>query len=106
MFGRTLMTQEDKYALLRVMLDAKSLISRPGNDFAWSRWENSSQALQEISNIEKEISDGDFSHLRDLELLFAPTGSLQELSLSSGWAEEYLILAKRFDEAVRYLQHN
>jgi hypothetical protein len=30
-------------------------------------------------------------------VLFAPTGPLQELSLSSGWADDFLKLASRFD---------
>ena len=35
-----------------------------------------------------------------LQLLFAPTGALQETSLSSGWGEEFVALATRFDDAV------
>ncbi|WP_194814929.1 hypothetical protein [Nocardia sp. XZ_19_385] len=33
-----------------------------------------------------------------LVVLFAPTGPLQDLSISSGWAERYLELAARFDQ--------
>jgi len=32
-----------------------------------------------------------------MRVLFAPTGPLQELSLSSGWAQEFLELADAFD---------
>ncbi|HEX8181606.1 MAG TPA: hypothetical protein VF525_18845 [Pyrinomonadaceae bacterium] len=35
-----------------------------------------------------------------MEVLFAPTGPMQEVSLSSGWGEEFLALAERFDEAM------
>jgi hypothetical protein len=36
----------------------------------------------------------------DLRVLFAPTGPIQEVSLSSGWAWEFLATAERFDRAV------
>jgi hypothetical protein len=35
-----------------------------------------------------------------MEVLFAPTGPIQEVSLSSGWGGEFLALAERFDEAM------
>jgi hypothetical protein len=34
-------------------------------------------------------------------LLFAPTGPIQEVSLSSGWGETFLELAERVDAATR-----
>jgi hypothetical protein len=37
-------------------------------------------------------------------MIFAPTGRMQELSLSSGWGEWFLLLAERFDEAKKQLQ--
>jgi hypothetical protein len=33
--------------------------------------------------------------------LFTPTGDLQEVSISNGWAEEYLSLAEVIDRATR-----
>jgi len=36
-----------------------------------------------------------------LKLLFAPTGSLQESSMSNGWANEFLALSSEFDEAIK-----
>jgi hypothetical protein len=33
--------------------------------------------------------------------LFAPTGPIQEVSLSSGWGDMFLELAKRMDAATR-----
>ena len=36
-----------------------------------------------------------------LKLLFAPTGSIQEVSISSGWGQEFLSLSARFDEVIK-----
>jgi hypothetical protein len=35
-----------------------------------------------------------------LDVLFLPTGPIQEVSLSSGWGDEFLQLAERYDAAV------
>jgi hypothetical protein len=40
---------------------------------------------------------------RKLKILFAPTGDLQETSLSGGWADEFLALSSRFDAALEKL---
>jgi ferredoxin len=36
----------------------------------------------------------------DLSVLFAPTGPIQEVGVSSGWGEAFLELAERFDRAA------
>jgi hypothetical protein len=38
-----------------------------------------------------------------LRILFAPTGDLQETSISGGWADEFLELSSRFDAALEKL---
>ena len=38
--------------------------------------------------------------INELRFLFVVTGPLQETSMSNGWAEEFLVLAARFDEIV------
>ena len=36
----------------------------------------------------------------ELKTLFAPTGALQETSMSNGWSNEYITLAAEFDELM------
>ena len=93
----------DKQILLDVLQSAKELISRQGNDFSWSGWDNAAEALAEIQGIEEQIANNDFSCLRTVNVLFLPTGPMQELSISSGWADEFLGLAERFDEVIQRL---
>lgn len=35
-----------------------------------------------------------------LRFLFAPTGPLQDTSISNTWADEFLALAERFDKII------
>jgi hypothetical protein len=35
-----------------------------------------------------------------MQVIFAPTGPMQEVSMSSGWGNRFLGLAEEFDEAL------
>jgi hypothetical protein len=84
--------------LIDVLLEARRLIAMPSNDFSWSSFVDQESALREI--------DGGLARLRDgstdtsaIAVLFLPTGPIQEVSLSSGWGDEFVALADRFDRA-------
>lgn len=87
-------------ALIAVLHDIRALLARPDNDFFWSRWAGETEALADIDAVLRRINAGETVQIQSLELLFAPTGSLQEVSLSSGWGEEFVRIAKRFDAAI------
>lgn len=89
--------------LLEVMGEVRALVARPGNDFGWSGWTDSQEALEEIDPLLGLLEAGALPPLANLTVLFLPTGPLQELSLSSGWGDEYVELASRFDDAVSQL---
>ena len=86
---------------LRTVLEqARALLALPDNDFAWSRWENADEALRDIDRFIALLQSGVLPERGDLTILFAPTGAIQEVSLSSGWADAFLALASRFDDAI------
>lgn len=86
--------------LREVLLEARSLIALPGNNFAWSWWQDAEPALKQIDRSVALLERGWVPSRPRIAVLFAPTGSMQEVSLSSGWADEFLILAERFDAAA------
>ena len=43
------------------------------------------------------LDEGAAIDVRHLAMLFAPTGPIQEIAMSSGWADEYLKLSSEFD---------
>jgi hypothetical protein len=85
--------------LERVFIDVRAVVAMPENDFSWSSWSDAGQALGEIDSIIEKIRQGKFPV--SAEVLFLPTGPLQELSLSSRWGDEYIVLASRFDAAKK-----
>ena len=88
-----------RHELLAVLRETRSFLALPGNDFSWSSWEDASDALLEINGLIWSIEAGSLPERLDLTVLFVVAGPIQEVSLS-GWADEFLALATRFDAAV------
>jgi hypothetical protein len=92
--------------LILVFEELRQLVSSPNNDFSWSSWNDQHDAIEEIDTILSALRSGEPPKPSSLEVLFAPTGPAQELSLSSGWSSEFLALAEKFDEAIATVQTN
>jgi hypothetical protein len=86
------------HELDRILTDARALLARPANDFSWSSWKDQEAALAEVDALIAEVRLG--QRPETLDVLFLPTGPIQEVSLSSGWAREFLELADRYDAAI------
>ena len=86
--------------LIAVLREARECLARADNDFWWSSWEDASAAFREIDGLIARIESGDMPSRSDVEVLFLPTGPIQEVSFSSGWDYEFLALADRFDMAL------
>jgi hypothetical protein len=90
-----------RHHLADILRDARALLALPGNDFAWSSWPDAAAALGELDRHIAAIETGPMPGRLDLAVLFAPTGPIQEISVSSGWGREFLDLAERFDAALQ-----
>jgi hypothetical protein len=86
---------KDLQKLIGILREARELLARDGNNFSWSSWEDQNHALAEIDSIMTELGSGS---VPEIGVIFAPTGPIQEVSLSSGWGGEFIELAERFDK--------
>jgi hypothetical protein len=91
----------DREALLKALRETRALLARPENNFDWSSWRDGEAALREIDALIAAVSNGAVPEPKHVALLFAPTGPIQEVSLSSGWGEIFLELAERVGAATR-----
>jgi hypothetical protein len=87
-------------ALLSVLEEARELLAADANDFSWSSWQERNDALSEIDALLSKLRSGIVPSALTLHVLFAPTGPIQEVSLSSGWGDAFVELAERFDAAM------
>ena len=86
--------------LIKILNKTHDFISRPENDFTYSGWQDCQDALDEIDSLILRLKKNDMPDKLEIKILFAPTGPVQEVSLSGGWSEEYLVLAYKFDGAI------
>jgi hypothetical protein len=94
----------DPRALLAdVLRSAVELLSLPDNDFSWSSWQSRDAAVDEVQSMLGILERGALPDRLSLSVLFTVTGPIQEVSLSSGWAETFLKVAERFDRAEQQL---
>jgi hypothetical protein len=86
-------------ALADVLEDLLRIIEAHDQNLDWTAtWNTTEEMIAELRDHLSRLRLGDLSRLDRLRLLFLPTGALQEVSLSSGWAGAYLKLAARFDQ--------
>ncbi len=87
--------------LARLLAEVRSIVTLPDTDVAWSRFSTVDDLLNYLEVCTARLTAQDTSVLHELELFFGPTGALQEISLSSGWGEEFLTLSNRFDALIQ-----
>ena len=88
--------------LIIILREARAFLALKDNDFSWSSWRDQNQAISEIDSIITKLENGS---IPDMRALFAPTGPMQEVSLSSGWGNEFIELAKRFDKEYEIVKN-
>src|SRR5579885_1474687 len=94
---------EARSELLKTLRQVRALLALPGNDFTWSSWEDGPTAIAELDRHIAAIESGQLPPRLALAVFFAPTGPIQEVSLSSGWAYEFLAISARFDVALKHV---
>lgn len=70
-------------------------------DVVWSYYDTVDEAVADLNSHIERLRSGDLSGMFDLKMLFAPTGSLQEISINSGWGNEFLVISEKFDKAIK-----
>ncbi|RJG07489.1 hypothetical protein D3870_17140 [Noviherbaspirillum cavernae] len=90
-------------SLIHVLESAIELLSLPDNDFCWSSWQGEQDAVAELNSIINLLKESSLPERVKVAVLFAPTGPLQEVSLSSGWGDAFLKVAEKYDEIEKRL---
>ena len=85
------------YQLVELLHATDELVRLPDNDFTWSSWGNVSEASSELRLLIERVQNRDVPSEVEIGVIYAPTGPLQELSLSSGWADTFLRVADKYD---------
>ena len=85
--------------MLAVLAEVRELLARPDANFIWSSFLDADSAVVEVDAIAAAVRAGGPPPAM-LGVLFAPTGPVQEVAISSGWGDHFLTLAARYDAAT------
>ena len=86
--------------VIAILNEVKEILASPNTDVIWAGYDSVEEVVQMLDELIARLRDRDLSRRKDLELLFAPTGTFQEISISNGWADRFLRLADEFDQAM------
>lgn len=86
--------------LVDLILVIRNLINSPGTEVTWSKYKTVEEALLELDLYKKRLIQRDISVISEMKTLFAPTGSLQEISIDSCWSNYFIELSSLFDDIV------
>ena len=83
--------------IIKIIEIVKNKIS-DSSDVIWTRYESAKEFRDDLDGYITRLKANDKSCLEELNILFAPTGSLQEHSISNGWSKEFLRISEIFDK--------
>lgn len=87
----------DRLKLFAVLSTVKTLLETSSENDGWD-FESPAQSLELINqSIQYFQNPIETEYPKDLDLMFAPTGPLQEISISNGWDKVFLRLAAAYD---------
>ncbi len=75
-------------------------LQEPEVDVLLSEYNSVGDAIKDVSSHLNRLQSGDTAGLGALRILFAPTGSFQEIATVNGWGEEFLRISSLFDAAI------
>ena len=97
-------SQQIKDRFIQVLNRIIELYRLPDTDVSWTSYCTPQEAIDDIQNAICLLKQNDDFALDNLSLLFAPTGDVQEISISSGWSAEYLEISARVDQFIAKLK--
>lgn len=97
-------TSDPRSLMIEVLAASIELVSLEGNNFLWSSWNDAEAAVQELGEHRRLLESPASPNIDRISVLFAPTGPMQEVSMSSGWGEQFIKLASYFDVAAAGLR--
>jgi len=87
--------------VIKALEKVREIIVNYEMDLSYSTCESEKQLLSNLDVYIAKLKTNDLSCNKEISLLFAPTGDLQEIAIDSGWSNEYIELAEIVDRYIK-----
>lgn len=71
---------------------------------AWTKYEHVADLKKDLSKLAKRLEKKDLTALDEIELFFAPTGVLQEVSINGMWGLEFIEIGNDMDRLIKEIR--
>lgn len=82
--------------IIEILVAIKNTVDSK-TDVVWTKFDSSDELISDLDKKINRLQSSDYDTLADVYLMFLPTGTYQELSISNGWADNYIVLSEQFD---------
>ena len=94
--------KENLSNLIILVEKIKDLVNQPGTTTPlWIHYDSKEEVIGELERHIMLLHKEDFSIIKELTLLFAPTSDLQDISIRNGWGNQFLEIAEKFDKIIK-----
>ncbi|MHA2370959.1 MAG: hypothetical protein ACXADX_19260 [Candidatus Hodarchaeales archaeon] len=86
---------------MRTLLEEVMVILETNDsNLAWSGYDSEEEIIGELRDHIEKLEANELSMIAEIKLLFAPTSSLQDIAIQSGWGEDFLAISSKVDGLV------
>lgn len=97
LFANRIESYKDFQTVAEILNQIKVFISKDP-DTVYAGFDYADKFLEELNQDIKKIENCDYQTLEKVHVEFLPTCTYQELSLSNGWSDKYIVLSTDFDQ--------
>ncbi|WP_127492981.1 hypothetical protein [Paenibacillus glycanilyticus] len=87
--------------IIYLLEELRARVESPLTDLFWSSYNSVSEILEEIDSYVIRLSAMDIDVMKDIQFFIAPTGSMQEISISNGWSDEFIVITEKLDQLIQ-----
>lgn len=88
-------------SLIELLTEIIRIVDSPETDIVWTKYNSIEELVSEINSYIDSLKIGDESVIKDINFLFAPTGSLQEISISNDWVDKFIGISSVVDDLTK-----
>jgi hypothetical protein len=94
------MNRENIKALRTLLEEVMVILETNDSNLAWSGYDSEEEIIGELRDHIEKLEANELSMIAEIKLLFAPTSSLQDIAIQSGWGEDFLAISSKVDGLV------
>lgn len=91
------MNRETITALRTLLEEVVVIIETSDTNLAWSGYDSEAEIILALRDHIEKLGVNELTTIAEIKLLFAPTSSLQDIAIQSGWGEDFLVISSKVD---------